>query len=229
MIVIILSKLLIRLSVSDTIKNKSREEAAMSKVQVISVNPGVKTIGELSRYNRLARLSRAIAPTTAKHHSLFKRTVNLLFGLNKGVDTRLSGKLMLLRLLCGSLMVSSVAIPMISAEIFSFQMGIESMVMLTLGVSLMLGFLSRLTSYAGVAWFGYNLALSLIAGVPEVSYGALMLLMLVFSVLGPGLFSADQLLRKALFAMRRSMRQRKRKDATVLDYRAFAQVERRIS
>lgn len=201
----------------------------MSKVQVISVNPGVKTMGELSIYNRLARLSRAIAPTTVRHHSLFKRTINLLFGLNKGVGTRLSGKLMLLRLLCGGLMVSSVAIPMTSAEILSLQMGMESVIMFALGISLMLGFLSRLTSYTGVAWFGYNLALSLIQGVPEVSYGALMLLMLVFSVLGPGLFSADQLLRKALFAMRRNMRQRRRKDATVLDYRAFAQVERRIS
>lgn len=201
----------------------------MSKAQVISVNPGVKTIGELSRYDRLARLSRAIAPTGVSHKSLFKKAVNMLFGLNKGVNTQLSGKLMLLRILCGGLMVSSVILPMAPADLFSFNIATESIVMIALGTSLLLGFLSRLTSYAGVAWFGYMLTLSLIEGVPEVSYGALMLLMLVFSVLGPGLFSADQLLRKALFAIRRSARQRKQKDPTVLDYRAFSQVERRIS
>jgi len=162
---------------------------------------------------------------------MFYKELNLLFGLNKGVNTQLSGKLLLLRVVCGALMVLTVLLPMTTNEIVSMQFSIRSMVMCLLGVSLLLGFLSRITSYAGVAWFGYNLVTSIMNGTPDMACGALMLLMLVFSVLGPGMFSADQLIRKSVMAARRTARQNrgKVKHGANLDYRAFSQVEHRIS
>lgn len=204
----------------------------MGRAQIISVNPGVKTTGEIgSRYGKLARISRTIAPTVKTPKTMFYKELNLLFGLNKGVNTQLSVKLLLLRVVCGALMVLTVLLPMTTNEIVSMQFAIESMVMCLLGVSLLLGFLSRITSYAGVAWSGYNLVTSIMNGTPDMACGALMLLMLVFSVLGPGMFSADQLIRKSVMAARRTARQHrgKVKHSANLDYRAFSQVEHRIS
>lgn len=204
----------------------------MGKARIISVNPGIKTIGELGlKSSRLARISRTIANSGIYKKSLFRKTINLLFGIDNRIDTRLSSKLMLLRVLCGVLMVSSVLVPMSPSAIVSLDFGPMPAMMCLLGISLTLGFLSRLTSYAGAGWFGYNLAMSIIHATPDASAGALMLLMLVFSILGPGMFSTDQLIRRGLFSLRRRILENRHRKGRrpELDYRAFSQLEHRIS
>lgn len=203
----------------------------MEKVQVISVNPGIKTIGELREGRfRLAEISRAIAPVRQSNSQSFKKAVDVVSGLNNNISSLFSAKMALLRVACASLFAFLLLAPVAGSVSMSELLTTEYMSAGLLCLSMLAGFLTRPLSYTGASWFGYGFVLSALAGSPDVTQGALMLLSLIFAVLGPGLYSADQLIRRGLFSMHRKIHKRRKASMTrtELDYRAFSQIDQRV-
>ena len=204
----------------------------MNQARVISINPGTKTAGELGGRctARLARISRCITSPGRRTVSTFKRFVNLAFGLNRKVNAQLSGKLMFLRILGGTLMLLLVLAPMSPEMIFEFNLGADPLIICAFGVSMIFGFLSRPVSYASAAWFGWLLADSLATGSPDVTYALLLMIAVVFCMLGPGMFSADQLIRNMIFKIRMAAAKKRgaRRMSGRLNYNAYTDLEKRL-
>lgn len=199
----------------------------MNEAHVISVDPGVKTLGEICVNNqRLARISRTLSAPGRRVVAPFRKIMNILFGINQKVNNQFSGKMMLLRFVCGVLFVASVLVPMDPASILDLQFGVESAMLVGVGISLVLGLFTRLTALAGAVVFGFQVYVALTAGIVEAMPAAIMMLMLFFSVMGPGLYSVDSLMRKGLIKLSRT-RARARKPVA-FDYRAYTIIDRRI-
>ncbi len=202
----------------------------MNDVQVISVNPTKKTLGEkLFKEESFARISRTIS-SGRKIASPLKKFLNVMFGLNPGVNRLVSVKMLALRIVCGSIMIASVLLPMSPESILALDFGPHSIIMCALGLSLISGMLTRISSLAGIAWFGTLLFNSMMDGTPDVLAGAIAMIMTVFVIMGPGNYSVDQLARRAMFiSARRSSRRNNRTDKhETFGYRAYTSVDRRV-
>lgn len=197
----------------------------MNEAHVISVNPGAKTLGELRvNDNRLTKISRTIAPHKIVSRP-FKRMLNLLFGISSKVNRQFSGKILLLRIVCCCLLAATALIPLSESDLTILNIPPVAVAMVTAGLSIIFGFFTRLVSLTTACWLAYSMYLSILAGDADMTCGAMIMVMLVFTVLGPGLYSIDRLLLKALL---RLTRKRKKKLNSRVDYRAYGIVDRRV-
>lgn len=200
----------------------------MNDPRVISVNPGVKTLGELSTGFQpgIARISRCLSAPGTRNVSILKQSVNLLFGINRNIGTQVSGKLLFLRVLAACAVLLGIAGNMASA--FSTP---SAFLPILLGSSVALGLLTRPVALCGVIFYGFATATSFTAGAPDVSAASLTVLSAAVCVLGPGMFSADQILRRSIFRsmarVKKSRAARKNKGNN-LRYDAYTRIERRL-
>ena len=199
----------------------------MNEAHVISVDPGVKTLGELRiNEDRLAKISRTLTAPGRHVATPFEGLFNALFGINKRVNGQFSGKMLLLRVVCGSLLAGTALLPLAPADITSMNIPASALVMAFVGISMVFGFFSRLISLGGACWFGYSLYTSLMGGIPDLTAGALAMVMMIFSVMGPGLYSLDRMMRRGLLRLCRRSRKTR---GHGFDYRAYGVVDRRVS
>lgn len=211
------------------ITNKCKQRRIiMNEAQVISVNPAEKTLGErLFKEDKFARISRTLSPRRVGTSA--KKVLNLALGLNSRVNGAYSAKMLFLRFLCGSVIILSVLLPMHPSDIMAFNFDTYKLMMCILGISMVFGFLSRLTALSGMAWFGYMLYSSIMGGNADILAGATTMIMAIFCVLGPGSYSIDQLTRRGIYKLfRRSPNKRAHHDNGRFDYRAYSSVERRV-
>lgn len=207
----------------------------MADVNVISVNPGKKTLGALN-LEFVEKMARTCRPITMGIHSPRTKTIcNFIFGINKYVSSSWSSKLWLLR--------SVIAVYFISVGILAIMSGAEgihfgiSVANIVMGGMIFLGFLARISATAGfllyasaavTAALGYVWHLSS-SEIPVFETETVMqaLLMLVIAVAGPGRYSVDQLLRRFIFrkakyrALRRSRIRNARDISARLSYKAW--------
>lgn len=200
----------------------------MNETNVISVNPGVKTLGELCvNEHRLARISRKISEPGRKAVAPFRRVLNHLFGINRKVNAQLSGKMMVLRLICGTLFIALALVPMSMSEIREANFTADSIVLCAAGISMAAGLFSRLTTMAGAVWYGISLYNSITVSEPDAASAMLVMVMAIFCVLGPGLYSVDRYLRRAIMALVRGGKKTRRHERGI-SFRAYGDVDRRI-
>lgn len=199
----------------------------MNQANVISVNPGVKTLGELHvSDHKIARISRTLAAPRHIANPL-RAVTNALLGINSRVNARFSGKMLLIRMIGGALLLF-MGLPALAATGFDLTAtGTEALIECGAGLLLILGLFCRMSSAAAAGWFGYSFYMSLMAGLPDVGYAALSAVMLIFVVLGPGRFCIDQFIRRGVYALGRLRRSRNRRQHG-LDYRAYAMMDRRV-
>ena len=122
----------------------------MNEANVISVDPGVKTLGELCvNDHRLARISRKISGPGRKVAAPFRHIMNLLFGINRRVNSQLSGKMMILRLTCGTMFILMALLPMEMTDILAARFTADSIMLCAIGISMIFGLFSRITTLTG--------------------------------------------------------------------------------
>ena len=202
----------------------------MNSVRVISVNPSEKTLGEkLFNQNRLSTISRCLAKPGRKLGFSWAKFANFLFGINRNVNSQLSGKLFLLRLLCGAAVLASVLVPMHPDAVMAFDFELMKVPALLFGTMLVTGLFLRPASVVAAGWFGFIAYRSVMAGAFDLEAASMTLVALIFTVLGPGRYAIDQIFRHAVFALGRiNRRKRSRKAGRGLDYRAYVSVDRRV-
>lgn len=211
----------------------------MNKPNVISINPGQKTLGQLhqeaERYN----------PVVKQLVSTISSTVRLKACLNffSGIDTKTmkgaSARILLLRLFTAGLLASfayavmnpsvlaisdAVLVPALNSVYGNIALSTSIFVM---AASILLGFMTRIVS---VAAFPYFIPMVLQGTLPISIASALLFVALGYIILGPGIFSVDQCIRKTIFrnykrrAGRRAMQARSPRRIRGhhdLDYRSY--------
>lgn len=211
----------------------------MNKPNVISINPGQKTLGQLhqeaERYN----------PVVKQLVSTISSTVRLKVCLNffTGIDTKTmkgaSARILLLRLFTAGLLASfayavmnpsvlaisdAVLVPALDSVQGNIALFTSIFVM---AASILLGFMTRIVS---VAAFPYFIPMVLQGTLPISIASALLFVALGYIILGPGIFSVDQCIRKTIFrnykrrARRRAMQargSRRFRGHHDLDYRSY--------
>ncbi|MDE6258138.1 MAG: hypothetical protein K2M53_07160 [Muribaculaceae bacterium] len=168
----------------------------MSSLNVISINPAQSAKSALHPevFERIAREYRVNRDMTKINLSA-KRTINFIFGISKRISRSMSVKLLAARFVAGSSLIGFSLYQGLSLEAFS-----ASWAMMIFGLSLVFGFFNRFVSLAALGFFGFlsvNSAMATstpdwITIIPAI--GALF-----FLFAGPGLYSVDQLMRKASF------------------------------
>lgn len=201
----------------------------MNQTNVISVNPGVKTLGELNIGNStIVRISRRLTRPGRVSASPFKAIVRFVFGVSRDRSGTFSTKMAMLRM-------SAAAITILAALWQSG--GLEAaptapvLAMLAFIVSLALGLFTRLVATSAMAICGYMFYLSIMGGMPDAMSAVSLVVSLMFALLGPGRYSADQLIVKGFTAIYRRSRARaaRREKKAEFDYKAYHRVDRRVS
>ncbi|MDE7441508.1 MAG: hypothetical protein K2M69_05010 [Muribaculaceae bacterium] len=162
----------------------------MSSVNVISINPAKSAKSALHPevFERIAR-EYSISRDTTKMNISAKRTINLVYGINKKIGKTISINLLVVRVLFAAALIGGSIWMGLSMTAFT-----ASWMMLILGTSLLFGLLSRVTSLVSGVYFSV-----LAASNPEWLTIASAAVALLFFFAGPGLFSIDQLLRRSSF------------------------------
>lgn len=201
----------------------------MNQTNVISVNPGVKTLGELNIGNStIVRISRRLTRPGRVSASPFKAIVRFVFGVSRERSGTFSTKMAMLRM-------SAAAITILAALWQSG--GLEAaptapvLAMVAFGVSLALGLFTRLVAASAMAICSYMFYLSIMGGTPDAMSAVSLVVSLMFALLGPGRYSADQLIVKGSTAIYRRSRARaaRREKKAEFDYKAYHRVDRRVS
>lgn len=196
----------------------------MNIANVISVNPGVKTLGELRINDRaLGTIGRKLSLKRKKAVSPLKTAVNLALGLNSRVTSFFSGKMMLLRLIFGALFISMALVPMTPEAILSGSFDTVSAVECAVGVSVAFGLFARLASLFATGFFGWIFYLSCEGGNIEWMYAVITAVTLTVCVLGPGMYCIDQFIRRCIYHM--SSRRKEQKN-DCMSYNAYLKVDR---
>ncbi|MDE5807663.1 MAG: hypothetical protein K2H76_06050 [Muribaculaceae bacterium] len=163
----------------------------MNSINVISINPAnsAKSALHPEVFERIAR-EYSVTRETTKMNLSAKRVINFCFGINKKIGRAFSTNLLVARSLAGIALIGYAFFAGLSFAAFS-----PAWMMVILAVSLVLGLFNRFTSFAAAGYFGY-LALT---SAFSVSLLLPALIAVVSMLVGPGLFSIDQLLRRASF------------------------------
>lgn len=210
----------------------------MNKPNVISINPGQKTLGQLhqeaERYNPVVKQLVSTISSTVR----LKACLNFFTGIDTKTMKGASARILLLRLFTAVLLASfayavinpgvlaisdAVLVPALNSVYGNIALSASIFVM---AASILLGFMTRIVS---VAAFPYFISMVLQGTLPISIASALLFVALGYIILGPGIFSVDQCIRKTIFrsykrrakraAIRPSIPRRLRnKD---LDYRSY--------
>lgn len=182
----------------------------MNKPNVISINPGQKTLGQLhqeaERYNPVVKQLVSTISSTVR----LKACLNFFTGIDTKTMKGASARILLLRLFTAGLLASfgyavlnpavvtisdAVLVPGLNSVAGNMALAVSIFVM---AASIILGFMTRIVS---VAAFPFYVSMILQGSLPiSISIAtALLFVALVFIILGPGIFSTDQCIRKAIF------------------------------
>lgn len=202
----------------------------MNKANVISVNPGIKTMGELNIEEiNLSRISRTLS-NPGQVSSTFKNILNTTFGIDSNVTTHWSAKLAAIRIIAGLILLSTGILALTGGQLGLAQHAM-SIISIILGISLMIGFLSRIISAGAMIAGIVVMAECLSAGVLDPASATVAVSGAVMGILGPGHYSVDQILRRGIFKLYRNRhRNDPERDPSKIafDYSAFASVDFRI-
>lgn len=183
----------------------------MNATQVISVNPGKKTIGELlqeaSKYEPVQSIVNT-SPAKPRRTSI----LNALTGISSKTSASTSRRMLFLRAITSAILGS--------LAWYSWNSGQEPILfipLIVLGALLLTGFMTRIVSIGMMAICIY-FAVTGMAGA--VISGALAFTALVFAILGPAKYSLDQCIRLAF--IRHS--ERKKPHKVQLDYRSYTRL-----
>lgn len=178
----------------------------MSSINLISIDPAQSAKSALHPevFERLARQCKVTAATKDITVS-YKKVINSFFGISKKTTKKFSLTALTLRV------VAAVALCSLSlSQGMDFSGFSISWIIAGLAVSLLSGCLTRLSSgvaFVASAFMAYS-AFSA-TGMIEVLPIICMAFSFLFLLIGPGLFSADQLLRKAMIKGARKNARRK--------------------
>lgn len=182
----------------------------MNKPNVISINPGQKTLGQLhqeaERYNPVVKQLVSTISSTVR----LKACLNFFTGIDTKTMKGASARILILRLFTAGLLASfgyavinpavvaisdAVLVPALDSVAGNMALAVSIFVM---AASIILGFMTRIVS---VAAFPFYVSMILQGSLPiSISIAtALLFVALVFIILGPGIFSTDQCIRKAIF------------------------------
>lgn len=202
----------------------------MNNANVISVNPGIKTMGELNIEEiNLSRISRTLS-NPGQANSTFKSILNATFGIDSNVTTHWSSKIAAIRILSGLILLSTGIVSLTGGQL-GLAEHTMSVISIVLGASLIMGLLTRLVSAGALIAGIVVMAESLSAGTLNPASVTVALSGAVMGILGPGHYSVDQILRRGIF---RLYRNRHRNDPErdpskiAFDYSAFASVDFRM-
>lgn len=202
----------------------------MNKANVISVNPGIKTMGELNIEEiNLSRISRTIS-NPGQVSSTFKNILNTAFGIDSNVTTHWSAKLAAIRIIAGLILLSTGILALTGGQLGLAQHAM-SIISIILGISLMIGFLSRIIAAGAMIAGIVVMAECLSTGVLDPASATVAVSGAVMGILGPGHYSLDQILRRGIFKLYRNRhRNDPERDPSKIafDYSAFASVDFRI-
>lgn len=199
----------------------------MNQANVISVNPGVKTLGELNiGTSSVAKISRSIVRPVRAGRSAAGAALRLLFGVTPHGGA-FSAKMALLRLTGAALAIS---MALWQASDVTGLLATQNLLALVFGLSLISGLFTRIVSALTTAFYGTSLYASVIAGTPVFTAASLAMTALAFTLLGPGRFSIDRLILRGLRALRRALRRQRQRRAErrAFDYRAYHYMDRRV-
>lgn len=188
----------------------------MKTPAVISVNPATKTLGAISEeakmYDRpIAGIVSRITVTPR-----LKESLNILTGISTPAMTGASARIMTIRIVIGAALIISYAVVLSSGNPTTILIPA-----LVLGISLLSGFLTRIVSVATMVC----MILFVINGNAELPTALLTgFAAFIFAVIGPGIYSIDQFLRKSIF--RRYMRNRRhhKQLRTNMNYKAYTRI-----
>lgn len=211
----------------------------MNKPNVISINPGQKTLGQLhqeaERYNPVVKQLVSTISSTVR----LKACLNFFTGIDTKTMKGASARILLLRLFTAGLLASfayavmnpsvlaisdAVLVPALNSVYGNIALSTSIFVM---AASILLGFMTRIVS---VAAFPYFIPMVLQGTLPISIASALLFVALGYIILGPGIFSVDQCIRKTIFrnykrrAGRRTMQARsprRLRGHHDLDYRSY--------
>ena len=211
----------------------------MNKPNVISINPGQKTLGQLhqeaERYNPVVKQLVSTISSTVR----LKACLNFFTGIDTKTMKGASARILLLRLFTAGLLASfayavinpsvlaisdAVLVPALNSVYGNVALSASIFVM---AASILLGFMTRIVS---VAAFPYFIPMVLQGTLPISIASALLFVALGYIILGPGIFSVDQCIRKTIFrnykrrARRRAMQARgprRLRGHHDLDYRSY--------
>ena len=192
----------------------------MNKPNVISINPGQKTLGQLhqeaERYNPVVKQLVSTISSTVR----LKACLNFFTGIDTKTMKGASARILLLRLFTAVLLASfayavinpavltvsdAVLVPALNSVYGNIALSTSIFVM---AASILLGFMTRIVS---VAAFPYFIPMVLQGTLPISIASALLFVALGYIILGPGIFSVDQCIRKTIF---RNYKRRARRLAT---------------
>lgn len=204
----------------------------MNPANVISVNPSRKTLGEICvNSEKLRGISRAIAGTpTISHTECSKRNrasqfINFIFGINSSTNSKVSTKLTIVRLICGAALLFTYGTAFLAGDD-----SISTLALCIAGSSIVLGLFTRISSTLALGWLAYTFALSVQTQAPDISYMLPALVCGIFTILGPGKFSFDQLMRYALRKLFKVNNKQSAsshvKPAANMSYRAYSMADR---
>ncbi|MDE7180708.1 MAG: hypothetical protein K2N88_05870 [Muribaculaceae bacterium] len=200
----------------------------MNNANVISVNPGVKTLGELNINEiNLARLSRTIS-NTGRSTSSFKKALDFTFGIGRTTASSMSSRLLAVRTVAGSLFSAFGTLSLAGSSMIALPhlLAVSSLV---LGLSLLTGLCTRIASLAAAAMAFIASYSALMSGTLDSTALLVAVSGVVFCVLGPGRYSADAYLRSGLHRIYRNMHRydpERNADKLNFEYNAFSAVDR---
>lgn len=192
----------------------------MSDVNVISINPALQTKASLNpdifdKINIEPRHIDMRVRTASEKFSRLKSRLNFFFGLRGHMPRPMSAKLFALRLLMGGLLIALGLAGGFTAPAFNV-----ATCELILGVALILGFFTRMVSFAAFAVFATFATVAAIGGYIDLADIVPGVVALMFCVIGPGKYCIDSLMRRGMVLSARRRMRRRAEDR--LSYRAFA-------
>lgn len=189
----------------------------MDKAKIISVNPADWTRGEAALRNQKTAASRVAVLTKMVRTHKKSNFVDFITGISKDTNRSASSKLLLVRLLCGAIFITAAAMGLANGMPHSL-----SAATLAVGISIVSGFATRIATLGGALFFGIECHSLFIAEMmPDaVLAGAFAAVALLLAVLGPGLYSVDQLIRRLVKGRHAPRIQRPDKQRP-LTYRAY--------
>lgn len=183
---------------------------------VISVNPGKATVGSLHP-EAAGIFRRRILGTQRNQQSPVKGWLNAFFGMHGNASKQMWKGLAALRI--GFAMILSTL--MLTDAIPEVEGGMQ-VALWCVAVALASGTFTRFASVATAACFGYSFILSAAAGAMDTTSMFCFFLALMTAWMGPGMMSADTILRSMLFRRLSTWGRERRNRNIRLSYRAYS-------
>lgn len=200
----------------------------MNAANVISVDPGKKTLGTLNLSGAPGFLRTNIASkigTTTQRSS--HKLLNLTFASVCPTSTQRSGRILLMRLLLAGLMTACALLPQAQADIEIYELSLPHIVMITLLVaagSMTLGLLMRPVLILSTGLFFTVATLQALVGEFNVELWFCGFSSLMLAISGSGRISLDGLFHH-LLGEKRSFRKRQAHARRRMSYEAFKFVD----